>query len=676
MARKGDRLLPQKFGAGVARGFFLNGALRPVIKAYVHPEVTGLDNLADLDPPLILAANHSSHMDTPLILNSLPKELRHRTLVAAASDYFFSSRMLGLFVSLAIGAIPMDRRAASRQTMDKVDQLLEQNWCLVIYPEGSRTVDGQLYRGKTGIARLALSARAPIVPVGIVGTYNAMPAGRSWPKTGHVQVRFGKPLTFDRYRLGVADQLVLRAITDQVMYEIMMLTGQTYVDEYVSRAKARQSRAAADDRQDGDRAGPDSARRAGRRIRRGAPGLTGRTARSRPDGGGTPRGLRDCEPDGIRDPDHRPRGPGRRDRRLAAVRAAAPGPHLRAVRAPAALKAPPLKAPPPAGTDAAEAGEPQATAGVIEVERPPPSAGRMVRLRARLARSQSSVGSALLNLLSRDRLDDETWDEMEEVLITADVGVVPARLMVDDLRTKVKVLGARGPAEVRELLRAELLGQLGDEDRSLRASPHNGTPAVILMVGVNGTGKTTTCGKLARALIGDGETVLLGAADTFRAAAADQLQTWGERVGAKTVRADREGADPASVAFEAVSEGIETGVDAVIIDTAGRLHTKVGLMDELGKVKRVVEKKAPVDEVLLVLDATTGQNGLRQARVFAEVVDVTGIVLTKLDGTAKGGIVIAVQRELGVPVKLVGLGEGPDDLAPFDPAAFVDAILG
>ena len=325
---------------------------------------------------------------------------------------------------------------------------------------------------------------------------------------------------------------------------------------------------------------------------------------------------------------------------------------------------------------AAEPGKPQATAAVIDVERPPPSAGRMVRLRARLARSQSSVGSALLNLLSRDKLDDDTWDEIEEVLITADVGVVPARLMVDDLKTKVKVLGVRGPAEVKNLLREELLYQLGDEDRTLHTAKHGGTPAVVLMVGVNGTGKTTTCGKLARALIGDGETVLLGAADTFRAAAADQLQTWGERVGARTVRADRDGADPASVAFEAVSEGIETGVDAVIIDTAGRLHTKVGLMDELGKVKRVVEKKAPVDEVLLVLDATTGQNGLRQARVFAEVVDVTGIVLTKLDGTAKGGIVIAVQRELGVPVKLVGLGEGPDDLAPFDPAAFVDAILG
>jgi fused signal recognition particle receptor len=315
--------------------------------------------------------------------------------------------------------------------------------------------------------------------------------------------------------------------------------------------------------------------------------------------------------------------------------------------------------------------------GVLDLERPPPSAGRMVRLRARLARSQSSVGSALLSLLSRDRLDDETWDEIEEVLITADVGVAPARIMVDDLRTKVKVLGARGPAEVRGLLRAELLGQIGaDDDRSLRTTPHGGLPAVVLMVGVNGTGKTTTCGKLARALIGDGHTVLLGAADTFRAAAADQLQTWGERVGAETVRAAREGADPASVAFEAVSAGIATGVDVVIVDTAGRLHTKVDLMDELGKVKRVVEKKTTVDEVLLVLDATTGQNGLRQARVFAEVVDVTGVVLTKLDGTAKGGIVIAVQRELGVPVKLVGLGEGPDDLAPFDPGAFVDAILG
>jgi fused signal recognition particle receptor len=355
----------------------------------------------------------------------------------------------------------------------------------------------------------------------------------------------------------------------------------------------------------------------------------------------------------------------------------------RAVKPPAQPPAVPPSA--PAGgaaepaTDTAEAstGAAATASAVLDLERPPPSAGRLVRLRARLARSQSSVGSALLSLLSRDRLDDETWDEIEEVLITADVGVAIAAVMVADLKTKVKVLGARAPGEARELLRGELLGQLGvDEDRTLHTAPHGGMPAVVLMVGVNGTGKTTTCGKLARALIGDGQTVLLGAADTFRAAAADQLQTWGERVGARTVRADRDGADPASVAFEAVKEGIEAGVDVVLVDTAGRLHTKVGLMDELGKVKRVIEKQTTVDEVLLVLDATTGQNGLRQARVFAEEVNITGIVLSKLDGTAKGGIVIAVQRELGVPVKLVGLGEGPDDLAPFDPDAFVDAILG
>jgi fused signal recognition particle receptor len=311
------------------------------------------------------------------------------------------------------------------------------------------------------------------------------------------------------------------------------------------------------------------------------------------------------------------------------------------------------------------------------LEKPPPSAGRMVRLRARLARSQSGFGTALLSLLARDRLDDETWDEIEEVLITADVGVTPARQMTSDLRTRVKVEGTQTPDEVRAMLRSELLAQVETEaSRALRTQRHEGRPAVVLMVGVNGTGKTTTCGKLARALVGDGETVVLGAADTFRAAAADQLQTWGERVGAQTVRSDKDQADPASVAFDAVSVGIEQEADVVLIDTAGRLHNKNDLMDELGKVKRVVEKRTAVDEVLLVLDATTGQNGLRQARVFAEVVDVTGIVLTKLDGTAKGGIVIAVQRELGVPVKLVGLGEGPDDLAPFDPVTFVDAILG
>ncbi len=310
------------------------------------------------------------------------------------------------------------------------------------------------------------------------------------------------------------------------------------------------------------------------------------------------------------------------------------------------------------------------------LEKPPPSAGRMVRLRARLARSQTGFGSVLLGLLSRDALDDAAWEQIEDTLIAADVGVAPTRQIVDELRTKVKVLGTRSPHEARELLKAELLAQIGtDSDRALRITHAGDRPAVVLMVGVNGTGKTTTCGKLARAMVGDGRTVLLGAADTFRAAAVDQLQTWGARVGARVVRSDREGADPASVAFQAVREGLTDGVDVVIVDTAGRLHTKTGLMDELGKVKRVIEKQVPVDEVLLVLDATTGQNGLRQARVFAEVVDVSGIVLTKLDGTAKGGIIIAVQRELGVPVKLVGLGEGPDDLAPFEPETFVDAVL-
>ncbi len=310
------------------------------------------------------------------------------------------------------------------------------------------------------------------------------------------------------------------------------------------------------------------------------------------------------------------------------------------------------------------------------IEKPPPSAGRLTRLRSRLARSHSAIGSVLLNLISSGKLDDQAFQDMEDTLISADMGVGPAREVVEQLRTEVKVVGTDDPEQVRELLRADLLGVLGpDLDRSLHLARHGDRPSVVLVVGVNGTGKTTTCGKLARVLIGDGKTVVLGAADTFRAAAADQLQTWGERVGAQVVRSDREGADPASVAFEAVNVGIQEGVDSVIVDTAGRLHTKVGLMDELGKIKRVIEKHGSVDEVLLVLDATTGQNGLRQARVFAEVVDITGIILTKLDGTAKGGIVIQVQRELGVPVKLVGLGEGPDDLAFFDPEVFVDAIL-
>ncbi|MEU6195456.1 signal recognition particle-docking protein FtsY [Streptomyces sp. NPDC047061] len=311
-----------------------------------------------------------------------------------------------------------------------------------------------------------------------------------------------------------------------------------------------------------------------------------------------------------------------------------------------------------------------------EIEIPEPTAGRLVRLRARLSRSQNALGKGLLTLLSREHLDDETWEEIEDILLTADVGVQPTTELVDRLRERVKVLGTRTPDELRGLLREELLKLVGtDVDRAVKTEPEDRKPGIVMVVGVNGTGKTTTTGKLARVLVADGRTVVLGAADTFRAAAADQLQTWGERVGAYTVRGPEAG-DPASVAFDAVKEGKEMGVDVVLIDTAGRLHTKTGLMDELGKVKRVVEKHAPLDEVLLVLDATTGQNGLVQARVFAEVVDITGIVLTKLDGTAKGGIVIAVQRELNVPVKLIGLGEGADDLAPFEPEAFVDALIG
>lgn len=326
---------------------------------------------------------------------------------------------------------------------------------------------------------------------------------------------------------------------------------------------------------------------------------------------------------------------------------------------------------------AVEAVEAEQAVEAPAVEVPEPTAGRLVRLRSRLSRSQNSIGKGLLALLSRDRLDEDTWEEIEETLLTADVGVAPTQELVERLRTRVKVLGTRTPAELRALLQEELVALIGTEaDRTLKTAKHeDGRPAVVLVVGVNGVGKTTTSGKLGRVLVADGRTVVLGAADTFRAAAADQLQTWGERVGARTVRGP-EGGDPASVAFDAVKEAIAEGADTVLIDTAGRLHTKTGLMDELGKVKRVVEKHGPVDEVLLVLDATTGQNGLVQARVFAEVVDITGIVLTKLDGTAKGGIVVAVQRELGVPVKLIGLGEGADDLAPFEPGAFVDALIG
>ncbi|WP_236725141.1 signal recognition particle-docking protein FtsY [Amycolatopsis orientalis] len=308
-----------------------------------------------------------------------------------------------------------------------------------------------------------------------------------------------------------------------------------------------------------------------------------------------------------------------------------------------------------------------------------PAAGRIERLRGRLSKSRSVFGQSLLGLLGAGDLDEDSWQDVEDTLLMADLGAATTTEIVERLRDELKRRAVRTSEDARAVLQEVLTAALStDAVRAVRALPHvvDGVkqPAVVLVAGVNGTGKTTTTGKLARVLVAQGSTVVLGAADTFRAAAADQLQTWAERVGAEVVRG-KEGADPAAVAFDAVKRGTEAGVDAVLIDTAGRLHTKTGLMDELGKVKRVVEKQAKVDEVLLVLDATTGQNGLMQARVFSEVIDVTGIVLTKLDGTAKGGIVFQVQRELGVPVKLVGLGEGPDDLAPFEPGAFVEALL-
>jgi fused signal recognition particle receptor len=319
---------------------------------------------------------------------------------------------------------------------------------------------------------------------------------------------------------------------------------------------------------------------------------------------------------------------------------------------------------------------PEPVAAQHVVEEIAPADGRLERLRGRLARSQNALGRSLLGLIGGGDLDEDSWEQIEDTLLIADLGPTVTSSVVAQLRTQLASRDVHTEADARAVLREVLIGELQpDLDRSVRALPHDDHPSVLLVVGVNGTGKTTTVGKLARVLVADGRRVVLGAADTFRAAAADQLQAWGSRVGAEVVRG-AEGADPAAVAFDAVDKGIELGADVVVIDTAGRLHTKTGLMDELGKVKRVVSRRAAVDEVLLVLDATIGQNGLAQARVFADVVEITGAVLTKLDGTAKGGIVFRVQQELGVPVKLVGLGEGPDDLAPFEPAAFVDALLG
>ncbi|MEO5778466.1 MAG: signal recognition particle-docking protein FtsY [Arthrobacter oryzae] len=328
------------------------------------------------------------------------------------------------------------------------------------------------------------------------------------------------------------------------------------------------------------------------------------------------------------------------------------------------------------GTDTVEVPDDVAGLEIVPVETPMPVAGRLARLRERLVKSNTVFGKGLLALLSADKIDENVWDEVEETLLLADLGTEPTMQLVDALRERVKVLGTRTPEQVKALLREELLKLVDPAmDRSLNVTRQGDKPAVVMVVGVNGVGKTTTVGKLARVLVAEDKDVLLGAADTFRAAAAEQLATWGQRVGVPTVKSDIDGADPASVAYEAVKAGIDQEVDVVMIDTAGRLQNKTGLMDELSKVKRVIEKLAAVDEVLLVLDATTGQNGLNQARVFSEVVNITGIVLTKLDGTAKGGIVVAIQKSLGVPVKLVGLGEGADDLAPFDAESFVDALL-
>ena len=321
--------------------------------------------------------------------------------------------------------------------------------------------------------------------------------------------------------------------------------------------------------------------------------------------------------------------------------------------------------------------------GVVEepvppVEKPEGKKGRLQRLRERLSKSSNPFGKALFNILAKDHLSETDWEDVEDTLLLADVGAEASEQLVEQLRTDARVTGETDPTQLREALRGELLALVGtDVDRSLEAEkPGAKKPSVIIMVGVNGTGKTTTAGKLARLFVSEDKTVMLGAADTFRAAAADQLETWGAKVDVPVVRSDKEGADPASVAFEAAAKAKDDDVDVLIIDTAGRLQNKVNLMDELGKIRRVTEKNLPVDEVLLVLDATTGQNGMAQAKVFAEAIGITGVVLTKLDGSAKGGIVISVQKELGVPVKLVGVGEGPDDLAPFDPESFVDGILG
>lgn len=331
----------------------------------------------------------------------------------------------------------------------------------------------------------------------------------------------------------------------------------------------------------------------------------------------------------------------------------------------------------PVATEPTPVGSAVTESATPAVETPEAAGTRMQRLKARLSKSGNPFGKALFNILAKDQLSEADWEDVEDTLLLADVGAEASEQLVEELRNDARIAGQSDPAEVRAALKDKLLKLVGiDTDRRLNANKEGANkPSVIIMVGVNGTGKTTTAGKLSRLLVSEGKQVMLGAADTFRAAAADQLETWGAKVGVPVVRSDKDGADPASVAFEASAKAKEENADVLIIDTAGRLQNKSNLMDELGKIRRVAEKNLPVDEVLLVLDATTGQNGMTQAKVFAEAIGITGVVLSKLDGSAKGGIVISVQKELGVPVKLVGLGEGPDDLAPFDPEGFVDGIL-
>jgi fused signal recognition particle receptor len=286
-------------------------------------------------------------------------------------------------------------------------------------------------------------------------------------------------------------------------------------------------------------------------------------------------------------------------------------------------------------------------------------------------KTKSNFGSNLLNIFSKTNLDDEAWQEIEDTLILADVGVKTTKEIISDLKQNPVLKSAHSAQDGKNVLKDQLIRSLESDNRELNLAAK---PSVIMMVGINGTGKTTSVGKLTNLLTKNGKKCVLGAADTFRAAASQQLQTWGQRSGVEVV-VGQENSEPATVAFNAVQKGLSVGADVVLIDTAGRLHTKNALMDELGKVKRIIEKHATVTEILLVIDAITGQNGLIQARVFTEAVEVTGIVLTKLDGSAKGGIVIAVQKELNVPVKFVGIGENIDDLVPFNPQDFVEGLL-